>query len=331
MEPDVHILVAIGNNSTCDDFTARLLQHVSGNKILRLYSPALVRKPEKIHPQLLKISNFRDRIGHECDIDTCLTCNESIDPSYEEFYTAKIIVSTLISCGRFVTAGIKSNHFDYIFIDEAACQGEPQTLVPIAGLGAGQNRINAQIVLSGDHKQLGMIVQNKKAIEMKMEMSMMERMMDSVPLYFTNMDSNYVSQLVQNYRSHPAIIDFSNKQFYGGKLQYVCPHETRDFAIGCELLIKNSEFPVVFHPIVGECTRTGTSWFNRKEAAIVIDYVKTLLKNGINGKKVKQEDIGVITPYRGQRLLLREKLSRQYPNLEIGTVDSFQVKYRDSE
>ena len=40
-------------------------------------------------------------------------------------------------------------------------------------------------------------------------------------------------------------------------------------------------------------------------------------------KSVAEKDIGVITPYKAQEKLIRRKLNR--PNIEVGTVDGFQV------
>lgn len=105
----------------------------------------------------------------QCNKRSCPEAEPLDDPTYDEFYTARIVLVTLVSCGRIVSAGIENNHFDYIFIDEAASECEQRTLIPITGLGVSLNKVNAQIVLSGDHKQLGAIVSNSFARKMGME------------------------------------------------------------------------------------------------------------------------------------------------------------------
>jgi hypothetical protein len=93
-----------------------LLQYVSLNKVFRLYSPSFDAKPEKIDPTLEKISNFREREVCDCKKRSCPVENSADNFSYEEVYTARVIISTTIASSRLVSGGIKSNHFDYIFI-----------------------------------------------------------------------------------------------------------------------------------------------------------------------------------------------------------------------
>lgn len=301
---------------------------MSVNKVLRLYSPSFDQKPERIDKKLEPISNFRNRYLCACKKRSCPELQPCDDPTYEEFHTARVIVATLVSCGRIVSSGIKQTHFDYIFIDEAASDSEAYTLIPISGLGASLNSINAQIVLSGDHKQLGAIVVDKFCRRMGMERSMMERMMYTNRNYGKrdqNYDSTYVTLLVQNYRSHSAILQFSNENFYDSMLVAKCPSEIANFACGSDLLFKNKDFPILFHTTRTPSQEVGTSLKNDGEINILSWYVEFLLKVGLGrGKEVYEEDIGIISPYRAQRDRLNEQFEELYPKVEIGTVDSFQ-------
>lgn len=325
LKPHSHILVTASSNSACNDIGNRLLNFVSMNKILRIYSPAFEKKPDKIDKNLEPISNFRNRILCKCAKRSCPEVVPCDDPTYEEFYTARIIVATLVSCGRIVSAGIRSNHFDYIFIDEAASESEQYTLIPISGLGSSINRVTAQIVLSGDHKQLGAIVSDRFCRKMGMEKSMMERMMETDPKYrkSPNYNAKFVTQLVNNYRSHSAILQFSNEKFYDSKLVYKCPPRIANFACGWEVLMFNKDFPLLFHTTSTPSTEVGTSLKNDGEVNIMNFYINLLLQ-GINGKPVKQTDIGIISPYRAQRDRILEQFEGEFPKIEIGTVDSFQ-------
>lgn len=164
LKPLAHILVTANSNSACDDIGNRLLNFVSMNKVLRIYSPAFDKKPEKIDKTLEPISNFRNRHLCSCKKRSCPEIEPCDDPTYEEFYTARVVIATLVSCGRIVSAGIKSNHFDYIFIDEAASETEQCTLIPISGLGATDKGITAQIVLSGKRGESYISTQFNKII-----------------------------------------------------------------------------------------------------------------------------------------------------------------------
>lgn len=326
LKPLSHVLVTVSSNSACDDIGNRLLKYVSKNKILRLYSPAFDHKPEKISNVLQPISNFRDRFVCKCGKRSCPEIQPCDDPTYEEFYTSRVIVATLASCGRIVSAGVCPDHFDYIFIDEAASEKEQLTLVPIAGLGSSSKGINAQIILSGDHKQLGSIVKNSFCRRLGMEKSMMERIMETDEKYQKkpNYNQQYVTLLVKNYRSHPAILQFSNENFYESQLVPMCPPKIANFACGWELLMYNKDFPVLFHTAKTPMTEVGTSLANEGEVVLINEYIQALTMYGINGEAVEQSDIGIISPYRAQRDRILEQFEDEFPKVEIGTVDAFQ-------
>jgi helicase MOV-10 len=85
---------------------------------------------------------------------------------------------------------------------------------------------------------------------------------------------------VNNFRSHPAILDFSNKQFYNNEL-IACgnPALTRSLENSDELPTKR--FPLIFHGILGKDDREGSSpsFFNIGEATLVKKYVASLVGN----------------------------------------------------
>ena len=87
-------------------------------------------------------------------------------------------------------------------------------------------------------------------------------------------------KLIKNWRSHPAILEFPNQQFYDGELE-VCgdPTSINSF-IGSPQLVTR-KFPVVFHAISGENQREASSpsYFNIDEATEVKEYVLALLKD----------------------------------------------------
>ena len=60
------------------------------------------------------------------------------------------------------------------FSDEAGSVGEPDSYIPLSGLGLSKKGVHAQIVLSGDHKQLGPIVLNAFAKKMGLEVSIID-------------------------------------------------------------------------------------------------------------------------------------------------------------
>ena len=59
--------------------------------------------------------------------------------------------------------GIGDSHFTHLFIDEAGQGMEPECFVPIAGLLKSTGANVGQLVLAGDPKQLGPIIQSDLA------------------------------------------------------------------------------------------------------------------------------------------------------------------------
>lgn len=276
-----------------------------------MYSPSFdIKFPDRyklIHPLLKPISNIKT--------------NSHINPSYEEFYSYSVVISTLVSCGRMVTGEVSKTHFDYIFIDECASTIEPYSVIPIVLLGAGEGKLNAQVVLAGDHKQLQGLVHSYFNERHGFAISLMERVM-MLEKYQYPYDSNFVTQLIDNFRSHSAILHFSNTRFYHSVLQAKQKKEVADFAIGWELL-PNKNFPLIFHSILSPSDLDGTSLYNVEEVHVVASYVNRLLQHGIEGKKVIATDIGIICPYGAQRKRLQERF-KFVADLEVGTVDAFQ-------
>lgn len=71
---------------------------------------------------------------------------------------------------RLVTGGFCGGHFNYLFMDEAGHAVEPEMVVPIVGLlttfgGKKRNSaVKGSLVLAGDPKQLGPVIQSKLAV-----------------------------------------------------------------------------------------------------------------------------------------------------------------------
>lgn len=129
-------------------------------------------------------------------------------------------------------------------------------------------------------------------------------------------------RLEVQYRMHPVLSKFSSNMFYDGSLQdAVTADEVCSFALlsitarrvyptascppqrKCEYDFPFPEpsKPQVFWHTVGqeEIASSGTSYLNRTEAANVEKVLTRFLKAG-----VRPDQIGVITPYEGQRAYL---------------------------
>ena len=181
-----------------------------------------------------------------------------------------IVVSTCVSAALLYWWEVPP--FDYIFIDESSHATEPEALVAIAGL----IRPTSRIVLTGDPKQLGPIVHSHFCAEHHFEESLQERLMNessgryqyqpSSPTLapFGKYDPRYITKLVENYRSHPRIIEIPNERFYDNDLIASADKAMRESLCEWPELPQKNQFPIMFEGIAGKEAREGDSpsWFN---------------------------------------------------------------------
>ena len=64
--------------------------------------------------------------------------------------------------------------------------------------------------------------------------------------------------------------------------------------------LPNKKFPIIFHATRERHQLLGTSSYNEAEIDICYSYIAKLFNTTLNGKKLTQWDIGVITPYNAQ-------------------------------
>lgn len=154
--------------------------------------------------------------------------------------------------------------------------------------------------------------------------SWLERLLDR-PAYQN--DDEYITKLVMNYRSHPAILKISNRFFYGNTLQAKAPEHTVNKYIRTNILL-SKDFPIIFDSKRGYCGKRDlqTSLFNQLEISSVIAYVQRLLISP-DLPKISQNAIGIVTPYKLQTKMLQKECKKQgWDEIEIGSVDTFQGK-----
>src|SRR5690554_3766379 len=101
-------------------------------------------------------------------------------------------------------------------------------------------------------------------------------------------------ELINNYRSHPKILEFPSKEFYNGKLEAKAPELIVNQLLGWSKL-QNPNFPILFCATRGKDEREGDSpsFFNRNEAMNISKLVSHLIEE----KEIDPEDIAVISPY----------------------------------
>ncbi|XP_029975301.1 putative helicase mov-10-B.2 isoform X2 [Salarias fasciatus] len=316
------ILACAPSNSAADLLCRKILDHVDERKVFRMYATS--RDPKFVPVELKACSN--------------LVGDSYLFPAKEKLMEYKIIVTTLMTAGRLVTGGIPEGHFTHVFVDEAGHAVETECLIPLAGLLDPQS---GQVVLAGDPKQLGPIIRSPFAQKYGLGVSLLQRLMDNFSVYKKDdgLNNAFVTKLLQNYRSHPAILKVPNERFYDNELQ-VCADEILRNSYCRWDHLRKKDFPVIFHGVAGVDAREASSpsFFNVAEVEILTDYVKKLLQS--HGKKglatIGPRDIGIIAPYRKQVLKIRKALDKiqkefKFTNmdlLKVGSVEEFQGQER---
>jgi regulator of nonsense transcripts 1 len=206
--------------------------------------------------------------------------------------------------------------FRTVLIDESTQSAEPECMIPLV-LGC------KQVVLVGDHQQLGPVIMNKKAAKAGLNQSLFERLvfLGLAPI-----------RLNVQYRMHPCLSQFPSNMFYEGSLQNGVTAQQR-LRRDVDFPWPVGDTPMMFWSNLGneEISASGTSYLNRTEASNVEKIVTRFFKAG-----VQPQDIGVITPYEGQRSFVVSSMQNtgtfkkeNYKEIEVASVDAFQGREKD--
>ncbi|XP_028912437.1 regulator of nonsense transcripts 1-like isoform X2 [Ornithorhynchus anatinus] len=264
-------------------------------------------------PELQKLQQLKDETGELSSAD------EKRYRALKRTAEREILMNTDVICCTCVGAGdprLAKLQFRSILIDESTQATEPECMVPVV-LGA------KQLILVGDHCQLGPVVMCKKAAKAGLSQSLFERL---VVLGIRPI------RLQVQYRMHPALSAFPSNIFYEGSLQNGVTAVDR-VKKGFDFQWPQPDKPMFFYVTQGqeEIASSGTSYLNRTEAANVEKITTKLLKAG-----AKPDQLGIITPYEGQRSYLVQYMqfsgslhTKLYQEVEIASVDAFQGREKD--
>lgn len=321
------VLVCAPSNVAVDQLAEKI--SATGMKVVRLCAKSreAVSSPVEhltLHYQVRHLDTSEKSELHKLQLlkDEQGELSSSDEKKYKALKRAterEIAQSADVICCTCVGAGdprLSNFRFRQVLIDESTQATEPECLIPLV-LGA------KQAVLVGDHCQLGPVIMCKKAARAGLAQSLFERLvlLGVKPI-----------RLQVQYRMHPCLSEFPSNSFYEGTLQNgVGMNQRLASQIDFPWPVPNR--PMFFYVQMGqeEISASGTSYLNRTEAANVEKIVSTFLKSGVNPGQ-----IGVITPYEGQRAYIVNHMARNgslrqqlYKEIEVASVDSFQGREKD--
>lgn len=224
---------------------------------------------------------------------------------------ARVVCAT---CTMLDGGVLRDEAFDLALFDEATQATEPTALMVFLKAPT--------VVLAGDPQQLPPTVISPEAEAGGLGVSLFERLL-------RDFGDRVKRMLREQYRMHEAIMAFPSERMYGGQLRAHPKVASRTLA---EVLSPGAGVdapPVVFLDTAGkgfeESKAPGTeSLRNEGEAELVVARARALLAAGLT-----PGELAVITPYRAQAALLRERLA-DVEDVEVDTIDAFQGREKDA-
>lgn len=318
------VLVVAPSNIAVDQLTYKI--HQTGLKVVRLCAKSRERIASHVDFLALhnlveelalveenKLHKMKREMGELSKEDESLYKKFVSKTEYELLKSADVVCATCAGSGDPRLNGFR---FTKVLIDESAQATEPECLIPLVK-GA------KQVVLVGDHYQLGPVIMCKKAAKAGLQRSLFERLI---------LLGNCPIRLQVQYRMHPALSEFPSNTFYEGTLQNGVNAADRQDALLHDFW-PNVQVPMFFYCSTGreEFAASGTSYINRIESQNVEKCVSKMLKRGI-----RHDQIGVITPYEGQRAYIINYFIQagnipkdDVEQLEVASVDAFQGREKD--
>ncbi|EOA33494.1 hypothetical protein CARUB_v10019707mg [Capsella rubella] len=205
-----------------------------------------------------------------------------------------------------------STPLQLLVIDEAAQLKECESAIPLQLPGL------QHAILIGDEKQLPAMIQSKISSEADLGRSLFERLV---------LLGHNKQLLNMQYRMHPSISIFPNREFYGMKILDAPSVRVRSYEK--KFLPEKMYGPYSFINISygREQFGEGFSSKNIVEVSVVAEIVSKLYS--VSRKTGRSISVGVISPYKAQVFAIQERIGEKYNTGEsftvsVRSVDGFQ-------
>ena len=350
LQSEKQLLVCAPTNTAVDLITEKLIEQ--GINVLRVGHPARVSEgllKATIDGQIQSHANYKDikslrktaeeyfkmagkykrTFGKEDAKQRALFYTEARNCIKESRLLEDYIVNSLfenaqvISCTPVASSNkaLANKQFSTLFFDEASQALEAISWIPLLKC--------KRVIFSGDHFQLPPVVKSTKAKQEGLAETMLDRCIKHPEIS---------TLLTRQYRMHQHIMQFSNHYFYNNELEADATVKETVLSLHEECDILNS--PVELIDTAGcsfdELQNPETlSLSNVGEANLVFKHLELLLQQYQFGREQQNISIGIISPYKEQIELLKEKLVdfdySGFPvsELAVKTIDGFQGEERD--
>ncbi|CAL5341014.1 unnamed protein product [Camellia sinensis] len=319
------ILACAASNIAVDNIVERLVPYRV--KLVRVGHPARLlpqvldsaldaREMKALNGKLLKTKdkNSRRDIRRELKTLSKEERERQVLAVADVIKSSDVVLTTLTGA---LSRKLEGTSFDLVIIDEAAQALEIACWIALLK--------GSRCILAGDHLQLPPTIQSVEAEKKGLGRTLFERLTDLC-------GDDVTSMLTVKYRMHELIMTWSSKELYNSKIEAhpcVAAHMLYDL----EGVKKSSstEPTLILIDIAGydmeEKKDEEDSRMNEGEAEVAITHAKRLVQSG-----VQASDIGIISPYAAQVVLLKMMRSNEdkLKDTEISTVDGFQGREKEA-
>ncbi|KAK9468616.1 P-loop containing nucleoside triphosphate hydrolase protein [Lipomyces arxii] len=343
---DSHILLCAPSDAAADTLAMRLRHYLDNKTMFRLngFSRSFSEISTDILPycaidivddqDMFGMPDFQKFMSYRIVVCACKDANILTE--------AKLTNQDLFKLEGFMTEAFGARqqnlHWTALLIDEAGQGTEPETIVPLRAVLPGTSYTSEPpvVVMAGDQKQLGPRTASRQDQQSELEVSLFERLTD-LPFYSEHPLARKkqvrgmrrpklpflipaFSNLVRNYRSHPALLAVPSSLFYYDTLLAE--------AVNVDTLcnwhqLPNHAMPMLFieNKGIDEMVEDGVSWYNNDELKLVCDIAKEL----VDQQLVKPFEIAIAVPFREQIRRIRNRLRAQHLRaVNVGPVESYQ-------
>ncbi|XP_063229944.1 DNA replication ATP-dependent helicase/nuclease DNA2-like [Bacillus rossius redtenbacheri] len=288
---------------------------------------------QKRNIQFLRVGK-KTRINQDIDSDSTIAAvEESVltpDDMNKLFKEELVVGSTCLGTRHFI---FKDKVFDYCLLDEASQVSQLEAIRPLM--------LCRKFVLVGDTKQLPPLVVSRRAVELGMSESVLERL--------SKRPGHTVSELNCQYRMNRTVMSLANRFVYDGRLVCGAANERDTLeAPGWGVLERNAgSNPWLLRVLsarledavavvdtgdvrhvetqdgrVPELRDGALRTVNLAEAGLVYFVV-----SGLRVAGVRAEDVGVMAPYQQQVGLLKRVFAAKsdyHGRISVSTIDQYQ-------
>jgi helicase MOV-10 len=352
-----HMLICAPSEAAADTLALRLKHYLSHDQLFRLIRPGRADNEVPgeltqfcyVQDNMFALPPFRSLMAYNIVVASCQDAGILFEARLTNADLWHIEINMLAAIHPYDNFSSPSLHWGALLIDEAAQATEVDVLPAISVVCSPPQwptkSTQPLFVLAGDENQLG---PKTASHDSNLSTSLFARLADR-PLYKAHPLSRLkikpsaappvlkrsmlpiiyppFTNLIRNYRSHPAILSVPNSLFYNDTLIPEAPQTSTPLQHSS--LWRGKKWPVLFIPnsALDEIERDGGGWYNTSEAHIACNIAQTLIYEA----EVEQKDICIMSPFAAQVRRLRTLIrSPRYGggkglwDVNIGPLEAFQ-------